>query len=780
MKRYTFRHLYVLLLLLLTNAFGKVEAQTLNLSKSVQDITTAGDGTIAAQNDVLQYTIIATNLSASNISNATLYDNIPAGALYVTGSTTLNGVSVADVSGAMPFAITGGLINSPSFGPGLLSPNVSTTITFQVTITANGGTVNNYATLQGIYSGNGFVQNTNTVFTNLTADATCSVIYQCTTIADSTSPADGIFYRFIKTLNKADGTGGPILFDGEIGPCYDAVSGAPLAAGSLLDYVAAIAYEKSSGRIYFVNNYASNPAQDLCYIDLNASPVCARRFTGYKLEPNTSYNINRMAFASDGYGYAVTSHGDDLIRFSIDPGTGLPVISQLGPLINDGINGSNDILAETGGDLFGDGSGKLYVIANSSKLYKINPATRITTFMGSITPSPTSSSNSIAIDPAGNVYIGGSYQDVFKVNLATMAGTSVTGGSTSNVWTSGDFTSCAFPVLSPSLIANKSYRNTRGVPFVIGGDTVEYTIEVTNNGNINAPGVKLYDSVPSSTTYIPNSATLNGVAVPDVAGTMPFAVSGGRFINSAGEQNGIVKPGTANKAVVKFRAVTEADKSVCNQSRITLLDGDGNTIFINSDDTTQTGSQNSTCFHTDGVLPLNDLSFKGSLNNNQSILQWSLKEQTNVAWYELEYSDRPSHFKTVGRLVAVAGSGYRFIDKENTTAAQRFYRLKIVQQGGSYGYSGVLYLSLKEVGMQVYPNPFNKEIDVQLQLKTAENIQFRLVDFYGREVFTAGEKLQTGYHAVSLAVPPGLAKGMYVLEVLGGNRQLYQQKLLKR
>jgi uncharacterized repeat protein (TIGR01451 family) len=546
--------------------------------------------------------------------------------------------------------------------------------------------------------------------------------------------------------------------------------------------VAAIAYDKNTNRIYFVNNYATNPAQDLCYIDLNASPVCARRFTGYPLESNTTYNINRMAFASDGYGYAVTSHGDDLIRFSINPGTGLPVISRLGPLINDVVNGVNDVLAETGGDLFGDGSGKLYLIANSSKLYKINPASRVTTFLGSINPSPASSSNSIAIDPAGNVFIGGSYQDVYKVNLATMGGTSITGGSTSNVWTSGDFTSCGFPVLSPALIANKSYRDTRGTPFVVGGDTVEYTIEVTNTGNINAPGVKLYDSVPSSTIYIPNSTTLNGVAVADVAGSMPFAVSGGQFINSPGEQSSIVKPGIANKAVVKFMAATDPNTYVCNQSRITLLDADGNTIFINSDDTTQAGSQNATCFYSDGVLPLNKLKFRGSLNNSQSVLQWSLTDDANVAWYEVEYADQPSHFKTAGKVTAgnIANNTYQFIDKLNTSAATRFYRLRMVQKGGSYSYSGIIFLSLKDVGMQVYPNPFHKEINVQLQLKTASTIKFRLVDFYGKEVFATSEKLTTGYHSVSLAIPPACATGMYILEVLDGKGQLFQQKLLKR
>jgi uncharacterized repeat protein (TIGR01451 family) len=781
---YTCKLLHLLLFLPAFGVVCKVEAQTLNLSKAVENITTGGDGTNASQYDVLKYTIIINKLSAMNITNATLFDNIPAGASYVAGSTTLNGVSTSDVGGVMPFAITGGLINSPSYGAGVLATNVPATITFQVTVTANGGNITNYATLQGIYNGAGFGQSTNTVFTNLTPDPACSVVYQCTAITPPGSPSDPLYYRFIKTLDKTNGQGGPILFDGENDACYDAVSGAPLSAGSLMNYVAAIAYDKMSNRIYFVNNYASNPAEDLCYVDLNASPVCARRFTGYPLEPNTSYNINRMAFASDGYGYAVTSHGDDLIRFSINAGTGLPVITQLGPLINDGINGANDVLAETGGDLFGDGSGKLYLIANSSKLYKINPATRITTFLGSINPSPTSSSNSIAIDAAGNVYIGGSYQDVFKVNLATMGGTSITGGSTSNVWTSGDFTSCGFPVLAPALIANKSYVNTRGLPFVVGGDTVEYTIQVTNTGNINAPGVKLYDSVPSSTLYVPNSTTLNGVTVADVSGVMPFAVTGGRFINSPGEQSGIVKPGVANKAVVKFRAVTDPNVYVCNQSRITLLDADGNTIFVNSDDTTQSGSQNATCFLTDGVLPLNSLQFRGSLNNNQSVLQWSLHEDAKVAGYELEYADEPSHFKTAGKLIAQpagnAINNYQFIDKVNTTAVTRFYRLKVVQKGGSYSYSGIVFLSLKDVGMQVYPNPFKKEINVQLQLKTADNIKFRLIDFYGREVFVTTQKLTAGYHSVSLAVPPGCAPGMYALEVLTGNGQLFQQKLLKR
>src|SRR5262249_41179940 len=159
----------------------------------------------------------------------------------------------------------------------------------------------------------------------------------------------------------------------------------------------------------------------------------------------------------------------------------------------------------------------------SSKFYKINPNTRVATYLGAVNPFP-GTSNAISVDAAGNVYIGGAYQNVFSVNLATMNATSLTGGSTTNVWTTGDYTSCAFPVLAPLLSAKKTFKNINGKSFIVGGDTVEYRIEVLNSGNINAAGVKLYDGVPAGTTYVPNSSKLNGVAVADVTGQMPYAV----------------------------------------------------------------------------------------------------------------------------------------------------------------------------------------------------------------------------------------------------------------
>jgi uncharacterized repeat protein (TIGR01451 family) len=767
--------------------FGlKSGAQTLDLSKSVSNITTSGNGVSASQNDILEYTILVKSLTGAAVTNARLYDNIPAGAVYVAGSTSLNGSTVADVDGKMPYTNTGDLINSPSALPGVLTTNNTATIKFRVRITANGGNVKNFATVEFTSQGVSSALSTNTVFTNLTPDPACSIVYQSTASTQNGFPQSPSNkpYRYIRQLNTTNGTAGSLVYNGEMGKCRDAISNAVLPDGSVMTYTSAIAYDKNSNRVYFVNN-SSSSIQDLSYVDFNTFPVTAKRFTGYPLETSTGsgWNINRMAFASDGYGYAITESGSDIIRFYINS-SGLPVITRMGPLQNDVTNGSNDILDERGGDIFGDGSGNLYLIANSSNLYKIDPNSRISTFLGSVNPFP-GTSNSIAVDAAGNVYIGGAYQNVYTVNLATMNASSITGGSMTNVWTNGDYTSCAFPVLSPDLAATKTYSNINGRPWVIGGDTVEYRIEVTNSGNINAAGVKLYDGIPAATEYIPGSAKLNGVTVPDLPGSiMPFSVAGGRLINSSTEQPGIIKPGDANKAVVTFRAKVSPANLVCNQSRITLIDASGNTIFINSNDPSQPSHQDPTCFYSDGVLPLGNISLKGSINNTNSVLQWKINSELNIAQFDIEYSEDGVNFRYAGSVRSKgntsAVNAYQFTDLVNTSSEIRFYRLKIVNTKGDHSYTPVIKLSSKNLQLiSVQPNPFEREINIRIQLKNAENLELMLMDLQGRKVLSKKVAAEKGSQTIIMNAPASLAPGMYIFELRGSSEIKYQQKLLK-
>ena len=81
--------------------------------------------------------------------------------------------------------------------------------------------------------------------------------------------------------------------------------------------------------------------------------------------------------------------------------------------------------------------------------------------------------------------------------------------------------------------------------------------------------------------------------------------------------------------------------------------------------------------------------------------------------------------------------------------------------------------------MEAVPNPFDRDINVQIQLKTAEQVRIRLVDFAGREVYTTSEQLSIGSHSLSIRIPSGLSKGMYMLDVRAGKDQIFTKKLLK-
>jgi hypothetical protein len=156
----------------------------------------------------------------------------------------------------------------------------------------------------------------------------------------------------------------------------------------------------------------------------------------------------------------------------------------------------------------------------------------------------------------------------------------------------------------------------------------------------------------------------------------------------------------------------------------------------------------------------------------------------NVAAYEIEYSENGTSFSTIGNVPGKGNTGaansYQYTDAAHTFSTVRYYRLKAVQKGGSFTYSGIIRLNANDLDVEAAPNPFDKDINVQIRLKTADQVRIRLVDFYGRVVYNSTEQLSIGSHSLSIRIPMGLAKGMYVLDVKAGSEMLFSKKLLKK
>jgi uncharacterized repeat protein (TIGR01451 family) len=83
------------------------------------------------------------------------------------------------------------------------------------------------------------------------------------------------------------------------------------------------------------------------------------------------------------------------------------------------------------------------------------------------------------------------------------------------------------------------------------GQTLTYTITVPNTGAASTVTTTLTDLIPVGTSYVPGSTTLNGAAVPDLGGNMPFVA--GALINSPTLSAGVIGPGAS--AVISFKVV---------------------------------------------------------------------------------------------------------------------------------------------------------------------------------------------------------------------------------
>ncbi|NJR49390.1 MAG: DUF11 domain-containing protein [Leptolyngbyaceae cyanobacterium CSU_1_3] len=342
-------------------------------------------------------------------------------------------------------------------------------------------------------------------------------------------------------------------------------------------------------RFYFLGLPSGNPLNELKYYDVQNNVVVS---TGVSVSSSTSSPF-RMAIEPTGtYGYS--SRQGEFKRFQLSNNqiTNLSIV-DVGPT---GLAFSQ----RPGGDIWFAADGSAYVMArrggndpvaqfdNFMYRLEINDTTITATFLGQITsPDPSFvglDANGLAMLD-GKMYIGGgaaggtANAEIWSVDLVTFVATKIGTDNTQAGVAPGDLTSCEFPTLSPNVSSDKIV-NDLNAGTVSPGDELEYTITVRNAGNISAGNVRIQDPIPTGTTYVASSTTLNGTAVSDNAGAMPFAAASS--INSPGQLPGALlvdtTPGTSGdrEATIKFRIkinTTNPPAKVSNQAIITYNGG---------------------------------------------------------------------------------------------------------------------------------------------------------------------------------------------------------------
>jgi hypothetical protein len=188
------------------------------------------------------------------------------------------------------------------------------------------------------------------------------------------------------------------------------------------------------------------------------------------------------------------------------------------------------------------------------------------------------------------------------------------------------------------------------------------------------------------------------------------------------------------------------------------------------------------------TLPVQVTSFTGVVQDNTVALDWNTATEVNSYMFEIERRTA-TQWENIGKIPAGGTSNapreYAYRDSlNNISKGSIFYRLKFIDNDGSFQYSGELEV-LVTTGVtttaipniyalsQNYPNPFNPTTTINYQLQKSGSVSLKVYDMLGREVATLvnGNKGPGNYSAVFDASRFSSGTYMYRLSVVPSARR---------
>ena len=159
-------------------------------------------------------------------------------------------------------------------------------------------------------------------------------------------------------------------------------------------------------------------------------------------------------------------------------------------------------------------------------------------------------------------------------------------------------------------------------------------------------------------------------------------------------------------------------------------------------------------------LPLDLISFTGTIKHQTAELQWQTANMIDVKGFEVEKSMNATSFTTLGFIEATSAKDYHFVDAR-CYDKNNYYRLKMIDHDQRIIYSNVIHLlNTDQMELAIYPNPVNDELHI---VTSTPSFSYTLIDWYGKIL------LKGVSHSNSALLPTlSLSNGVYLIKVDNG------------
>lgn len=171
-----------------------------------------------------------------------------------------------------------------------------------------------------------------------------------------------------------------------------------------------------------------------------------------------------------------------------------------------------------------------------------------------------------------------------------------------------------------------------------------------------------------------------------------------------------------------------------------------------------------------GVMPIKLISFAGSFENNEVVLNWVTAQEEGFSHFEVQRASSDLKFAQIG-IVTGAGSNTEDENEYSLTDAAallgvNYYRLKSIDTDGSFEYSSVIAITVNaEKSISVFPNPSNGYfVNVSSNFEVSDNAQVVIFSNEG----TLIQKSSVTERDARIDFNNRLAPGVYVLKYTSG------------
>jgi hypothetical protein len=171
-------------------------------------------------------------------------------------------------------------------------------------------------------------------------------------------------------------------------------------------------------------------------------------------------------------------------------------------------------------------------------------------------------------------------------------------------------------------------------------------------------------------------------------------------------------------------------------------------------------------------LPATWLYFTGANQGADNLLKWATATEQNVKEFVLERSTDANLFKPANKQKPNGGislqGNYQYLDErvDRLKANALYYRVKQVDNDGSYNYSSVIKIAIRQeilTNTIVYPNPTKGTLTLSIGKPALLGSNAVVYDNNGREV----QQIKITNNAQTINIS-GLPNGMYYIKLING------------